>query len=120
MQFGLVVVSASRSRPYPGPQGAAPRDRPCGLPLGETRSWRRGRRNSYHRRRLSPRHGTVTRMGRDPPFCGARVRGAKFAIIVRAAARGVGPGRGPFGRGAPQLSAGCSLRTKADAAYFCF
>lgn len=74
MQFGLVVVSASRSRPYPGPQGAAPKGRPCGLPLGETRPWRRGRCCDDRHRRRSPRHGTVTHVGRDPQSRGSGPR----------------------------------------------
>ncbi len=96
MHFGLVVVSASRSRPYPpGPQGAAPRGRPCGLPLGETRSWRRGAVFDRRRGRWARVAAMLTWSapwdrhpdGPRPAPCGARVLGR-------------GPGRGPCGRGA--------------------
>jgi len=39
MQFGLLVVSASRSRPCPRPARGRLREADRGLPLGESRSW---------------------------------------------------------------------------------
>jgi len=53
----------------PGPQGAAQRGRPCGLPLGETRPERRGRRFRLATGSLDPRGGyvdVVRAMGPSP------------------------------------------------------
>ena len=92
-------VSASRSRPCLGPlQGGGSARRTTALPRGESRHRRLDAVSDVRRGLLGPRHGTVTRMGRDPPCldeggpqgkAGRRGSGARQR-------RAVGPGRGRF------------------------
>jgi len=104
-------VSASRSRPCPRPlQGGGSARRTTALPRGESRHRRLDAVSELHRSRHSPRHGTVARMGRDPPCLdeggsqgkvGRRGSGARQR-------RAVGPGRGrlrPRGAQHPSVSA---------------
>ncbi len=116
MRFGLVVVSASRSRPYPKAAGGGCERQTAACLLVSPGCGRSADACARHCRRLGPRHGTVTRLGRDPQHqrcspprasrSGARGRGRIIPMDRSASIRGLGPGRGQFGREAPQTSVG--------------
>jgi hypothetical protein len=88
----IMVCLPEPGRALQGPSGGpAPGGRPGVLPSGEVRPCRVGAADAWHRCRRGPRHGTETRMGRDPQGLG---RAAVFG-------RAVGPDRGHPGREAP-------------------
>ena len=94
-------------------RGAAPRGWHAGLPRGESGTGRVVAGCAWCRWRRGPRHGTVTRMGRDRPARHQRASkpGSGARPVVRSAIVIVGPRgrarpRPPSGRGAPNRGTG--------------
>jgi len=106
MQYGLVVVSASRSRPCPRPARGWLREADTTTCLlvspvfAHLVVWVRSIVG------VSVRAiGTVTRMGRDPIFRGSGPRPFRSSVSRGSRYRGLGPGRGRFRpRGARDFS----------------
>ena len=103
IQLGLVAVSASRSRPYPQAAGGGSGRKTAAcllVSLGLGRMDGRSRGAPAGVVRARDRHPD----GPRPGVTGLGSAGQHSAASQSSLHRGLGPGRGLFGRGAPNLS----------------